>query len=409
MLPETTILYRPEMATINALRNEGAEYVRSPALVFLTPGVLPAQSWLEPLLGEIAQDEIKGRRITVALPADSPERRGASPPTVGHDWALRRLLFSRVHTSGFASEANAAQTPLMPHGDFAVSTKYWQAIGGYDDVGDTELAFRIWQCGGSVAIIPCSRVYRPNGGNFELRGPVKHLPDGLTRQDRLRVARRWMGPYSILAEFANGEYPNSTQLKVSEEGQCPSDVYELIKTDNNAGYREYMGAAFPEMQPSAQIMLGTTPKLGLRAWGKLRLVGENICVTLENRKFVTAKCEHASVLVMSRSGYMMAAPRLTATCVTRKDGHLDSNRCDIFMISRQNWEIETRRETSVFARVDGEPVCLTALSDGELAVTPCSPESETRQTWIWQFRASDDAVGEDRAADERDNTGDDDG
>ncbi len=406
-LPRTTILYRPELDTTAALRNEGAESVRSPVVVFLTPGVLPAQSWLEPLLGEIAEDKIKSRRATLALPATAPKRRGASPPTVGHDWGLRRLLFSRVHMSGFANEASAAHSPFMPHGDFAVSTKYWEAIGGYEDGGDTELAFRVWQCGGSIATIPCSRVHRPNGEDFELRGHVRRLDRGLKHDDRLRVARRWMGPYAMLAEFANGVLPNSTRLAPGEEGQCPPGVASLFEDGSpvaRGGYHEYMGVAFPEMQSSAQIMLGSKPKLGLRGWGKLRLVGHDICVSLENRAFGTARCKEATVLLMSRGGYMFAAPRLTSTCVTRKDERLVSMRCDVFMEGHQTWEIETRRETSVFARVDGEPKCLTADADGKLSFAPCLPERETRQTWVWQHRAPDDAVGDDNRADLQNNS-----
>jgi len=371
--------------SVAALRDAAAARVRSPAVVFLSPGSVPYPGWLEPLLGELAEDRIKGRRDTIVLPAEPPVRLGAPPPTVGHDWALNPLTFARVRLSGFASEAYAAHSPLLPHGDFAVRSEFWTDLGGYDDaIGDTELALRTWTCGGAIATVPCSRVGRsdPVGNNININSNRNHH-NRMHRGARLAVAQRWMGPYAILNSFANKEYPNAT-YRIPKE-RCPG------------GFRAYMGAAFPEMQSSAQIMLGSAPEKGLRAWGKLRLFGRSTCVSIsrDGSSFIAAKCSRASVMLMSRSGYLMAAPKLTATCVTRKEGQLVPTRCDVLWHKIQHWELVQKREASIFVRVGGTPKCLTAVPGGNLAVAECLPERARRQTWVWEFRGEDDGIPND--------------
>lgn len=369
-----THITSPNARTVTDVRQLASHSVTSNVIVFLTPGVLPYPGWLEPLAAEFVEDDLKGRRPTLALPATPPRKRGAPPPTVGHDWALRRLQFARSHMSGFAEEALPAHSPLLPHADFAISTKFWRILGGYDQVGgETELALRAWACGGSVATIPCSRIGRPSGA----------VSTSLPREERLAVARKWFGPYAMLAALANGYLPNST---LAEELEIS---HVATRCSNDSSFRAYMGAAFPEMQPSAQIMLGHNPRRGPRAWGRLRLKDGGKCVRLKDYEFIADKCEHASVLMHSRQGYLMAAPRLTATCVTRTDDTaIHSQRCDIFFYNKQRWDIEVTdggRYIALFARVNGEPRCLTIMPGGRLSVAACNLERSSRQAWVWEF------------------------
>lgn len=55
-------------------------------------------------------------------------------------------------------------SPVMAGGVFGVSREYFWEIGSYDEGmygwggENLELAFRVWMCGGTVEVIPCSRV-----------------------------------------------------------------------------------------------------------------------------------------------------------------------------------------------------------------------------------------------------------
>jgi len=81
---------------------------------------------------------------------------------------------------------------------FAIDRKYFWEIGGYDDLMDgwggenLELSFRVWQCGGTLELIPCSHV----GHIFR-----KYLPYGEPHgidtfsMNTIRLAKVWMDEY----------------------------------------------------------------------------------------------------------------------------------------------------------------------------------------------------------------------
>lgn len=94
------------------------------------------------------------------------------------------------------------RTPAMAGGLFSMNRDYFFELGSYDNQmkiwggENLELSFRVWQCGGSIEIAPCSHV----GHLFRKSSPYT-FPGGVEEilyGNLARVALVWMDEW---AEF----------------------------------------------------------------------------------------------------------------------------------------------------------------------------------------------------------------
>ncbi|XP_071079770.1 N-acetylgalactosaminyltransferase 7-like [Haliotis cracherodii] len=95
-------------------------------------------------------------------------------------------------------------TPTHAGGLFAVDRKHFFDIGGYDDNllvwgGENfQLSFKQWMCGGSMEMVPCSRVGHvyhstmPYSLNINKKKPIKM---SIIKHNYLRVVEGWMDEY----------------------------------------------------------------------------------------------------------------------------------------------------------------------------------------------------------------------
>ncbi|CAJ0928328.1 unnamed protein product [Ranitomeya imitator] len=99
----------------------------------------------------------------------------------GFDWSLH-FKWEQIPIEQKMSRTDptsSIRTPVIAGGIFVIDKSWFNQLGKYDTQMDIwggenfELSFRVWMCGGSLEIVPCSRV----GHVFRKRHPYE-FPDG---------------------------------------------------------------------------------------------------------------------------------------------------------------------------------------------------------------------------------------
>ncbi|XP_066251295.1 polypeptide N-acetylgalactosaminyltransferase 35A-like isoform X1 [Euwallacea similis] len=210
----------------------GAQHAYGDVLIFLDSHIEVNKHWIEPLVARI-----KDNSTNVVMPiidiinpdtfaySSSPLVRG------GFNWGLH---FKWEHLPKGTLEKpedliKPIKSPTMAGGLFAIDRVYFIKIGEYDagmniwGGENLEISFRLWMCGGSLEILPCSRV----GHIFRPRRPYGS-PDGQDTMlyNSLRVANVWMDDYkdyylSHIKESKTMDFGDvSSRIQLRRELKC---------------------------------------------------------------------------------------------------------------------------------------------------------------------------------------------
>ncbi|GMR44526.1 hypothetical protein PMAYCL1PPCAC_14721, partial [Pristionchus mayeri] len=203
----------------------GAKMAKGEVLIFLDSHCEVNQHWIEPLL-----ERIKGDRKRFVTPIidiiDSDDMRYIGSPVCygGFDWALT-FKWDYPPRSSLDNETfliSPLQSPTMAGGLFAVDRNTFFEYGSYDEGMDiwgaenVEISFRIWMCGASLEVIPCSRI----GHIFRRRRPYGTNRDTMGKNS-LRAAVVWLDEYfpkfiearPHLAKSAYGDVTSRIELR----------------------------------------------------------------------------------------------------------------------------------------------------------------------------------------------------
>ena len=203
-IPKVKVIRSTSRGGLTKARLLGFEASKASIVVFLDSHIECFPGWAEPMISRIEQDR---RRVVY------PIIESINPETFSISCRTEATMVGgfKIHTGHFmwdsvpqgimknrSSKAEPLRSPTMPGGLFAIDRDFFTQLGTYDpDLTywggeNLELSFKIWQCGGSIELLPCSRV----GHIFRPTVPSRwNSTRDEFRINTLRVADVWMDGY----------------------------------------------------------------------------------------------------------------------------------------------------------------------------------------------------------------------
>ena len=177
------------------------------------PHIEVTQGWLPPILAEIATDRT---RIIVPVIDDILDDTFAYESTEtdhnrgGLNWKLVHSWIGPQPLLQGQNPTDAFTTPTMIGCAFGIDREFFFASGAYDNQmmfwggENVEMSVRIWRCGGSLLVTPCSHI-----GHVYRKDTPHTVPGGLRAKidtlniNTARFAEVWLDDYKNFYYYMN--------------------------------------------------------------------------------------------------------------------------------------------------------------------------------------------------------------
>uniref|UniRef100_A0A8C0CCV6 Polypeptide N-acetylgalactosaminyltransferase n=1 Tax=Balaenoptera musculus TaxID=9771 RepID=A0A8C0CCV6_BALMU len=244
-IPKVKCLRNDRREGLIRSRVRGADVATAAVLTFLDSHCEVNTEWLQPMLQRVKEDHTRVVSPIIdvisldnfAYLAASADLRG------GFDWSLhfkweqipleQKIARTDPPTHVLPSSSPAPRTPVIAGGIFVIDKSWFNHLGKYGcpdgHLGGRGilLSFRVWMCGGSLEIVPCSR-----GGNTK------------------RTAEVWMDEYKQY-------YYEARPSAIGKAFGRVATRIEQRKKMNCKSFRWYLDNVYPELTvPVKEVLPG---------------------------------------------------------------------------------------------------------------------------------------------------------
>ncbi|VVC39999.1 Nucleotide-diphospho-sugar transferases,Glycosyltransferase 2-like,Ricin B, lectin [Cinara cedri] len=367
-------------------RSKGAFNAVGEIILFLDAHCEVGYNWLPPLIAPIARDR---KIMTVPVIDGIDHNTWEFRPVYGKDDSFRGIfewgmLYKEIELPAQEEKkrtykSEPYKSPTHAGGLFAMDRSYFLELGAYDPGllvwgGENfELSFKIWQCGGSIEWVPCSRVGHVYRGfmpyNFGELG--KKVKGPLITYNYKRVIETWFDDKH--KEFFYTREPLARyldmgditkQLELKDKLQCKDFSWFM----ENVAYDVY--TKFPELPPNLH-------------WGELRNIGKSTCLDTRGRQppsLVGLELCHGQgnnqLFRLNTKGQLAVGER----CIAADRQNVKLVACPLGTVDGP-WQYESTNKLLLHTITSK---CLSVHpSSNQLILTPCDGNNANQQ---WAFK-----------------------
>ncbi|XP_041664050.1 polypeptide N-acetylgalactosaminyltransferase 15-like isoform X2 [Cheilinus undulatus] len=261
---------------VGGCRTLGAARAAGEVLVFMDSHCECQKGWLEPLLERVAQDRTRVvSPIMDVINWQTFQYNATQWPVRGvFDW---RLDFSwesypPLQDKEPDSAVQPVPSPALGGGVVAIDRHFFHSVGAYDPGmllwggEQIELSIRVWSCGGSMEVVPCSRVAHVDHHHLSYLLPDQEV----LQRNKIRIADTWMDAYRKIF------YRRDTLAHFIRQSESPN-ITERLRLKRSLGCRTfhwYLTTVYPQLY---------IPQDRPAVSGELYNVGTGSCADLPRR------------------------------------------------------------------------------------------------------------------------------